>query len=838
MTTNDDGYDVVCKMNIYNNTIYHNGYYKDRSGYIYGIYVENTSGSNDDELARIFKNNISYANEYGAVYALNGALYTHAYNSWDNPPGVTMTDADFISVDSTGLSGPRQTDGSLPVTNFLRLARGSDLIDAGTNVGFPFSGSAPDLGAFEYSSSDQLKKPVTGIIVTGKDGFNTITVNHGTLQLFANITPVDATDKTVTWTIISGSDKASINSSGLVSAFANGIITAKATANDGSGIYGTLAIAISNQLIPVSSIILSSQGGVSFITSIGGTLQIIATLLPANATNQSLSWSVSDGKDKALVNTNGLVTALSYGSAVVRADANDGSGIYGLFTITISNQFIPVTSIIVSGAGGITSINTDNGTLQLTALALPSNASNKTVTWSISSGAEFASVGSTGLLKAVKNGTVIIKATANDGSNVSGNLTVNITNQIIPIEKITLIGRGGDNTIPEINGTLQLGAEIQPADATNKTLIWSIIKGTGEATITSSGIVTAVMSGTVTAKATASDGSGISGTILIYINAPPVIILNYEPKSYSGFVYEIDASGSYDENKDNLTYSWETPYGVPVSTLNGSSIRYLSPVVNSSEKLAFAVSVSDGKTIRTKSIITELVPYKPELEEAEISDIEARTFQAPYYPYNVIDGNIGTMWAANGDNQWLILKFRESYKVEFLELAFNPGNINGAYFDVSGSTDNIAWEPVLIKSSSCAFSNDRQVFDFPPAKAVREYNNIKITGRGNNFDTWNYISELKIYGYRHKNVPFYESLPVHIFPNPASESITIKLTGSIPEFDYLHIISLSGKIIYTFKIEHGSPEFTIPVSFKDGVYLVEMGNGNGTLFTQKLIVKR
>jgi hypothetical protein len=45
--------------------------------------------------------------------------------------------------------GSRQDDGSLPESNFLKLKEESDLIDAGTDVGLPFNGSAPDLGAFE-----------------------------------------------------------------------------------------------------------------------------------------------------------------------------------------------------------------------------------------------------------------------------------------------------------------------------------------------------------------------------------------------------------------------------------------------------------------------------------------------------------------------------------------------------------------------------------------------------------------------------------------------------------------------------------------------------------------
>jgi hypothetical protein len=63
---------------------------------------------------------------------------------------VTVSSDDFLSVDEALAEAVRQADGSLPNVDFMRLAAGSDLIDAGTDVGLPYNGSAPDLGAFEY----------------------------------------------------------------------------------------------------------------------------------------------------------------------------------------------------------------------------------------------------------------------------------------------------------------------------------------------------------------------------------------------------------------------------------------------------------------------------------------------------------------------------------------------------------------------------------------------------------------------------------------------------------------------------------------------------------------
>jgi hypothetical protein len=62
---------------------------------------------------------------------------------------LEATDADFISLDESLLTAPRKEDGSLPDTEFMRLAQKSQFVDKGQDIGFPFKGKAPDLGAFE-----------------------------------------------------------------------------------------------------------------------------------------------------------------------------------------------------------------------------------------------------------------------------------------------------------------------------------------------------------------------------------------------------------------------------------------------------------------------------------------------------------------------------------------------------------------------------------------------------------------------------------------------------------------------------------------------------------------
>ncbi|HOR10573.1 MAG TPA: Ig-like domain-containing protein, partial [Bacteroidales bacterium] len=208
--------------------------------------------------------------------------------------------------------------------------------------------------------------PVTGITVTGAGGASTITQNNGTLALTATVTPANATNKSVTWSIINGTGQATINSSGVVTAVANGTVTARATANDGSGVYGQLVITISNQVIPVTGITVTGAGGATTITQDNGTLALTATVTPSNATNKTVTWSIINGTGQATISSTGVVTAVANGTVTARATANDGSGVTGQLVITISGQVIPVTGITVIGAGGASTITQNNGTLSLT----------------------------------------------------------------------------------------------------------------------------------------------------------------------------------------------------------------------------------------------------------------------------------------------------------------------------------------------------------------------------------------------------------------------------------------------------------------------------------------
>ncbi|PKM65217.1 MAG: hypothetical protein CVU95_16260 [Firmicutes bacterium HGW-Firmicutes-2] len=90
--------------------------------------------------------------------------------------------------------------------------------------------------------------------------------------------------------------------------------------------------------------------------------------------------------------------------------------------------------------------------------------------------------------------------------------------QTIAVTTITVSGAGGASTITAVDGTLQMSVNVAPAEASNKSVTWSVTPQTGSATISSTGLLTAVANGTITVVATAQDGSGITGSRQIIIS--------------------------------------------------------------------------------------------------------------------------------------------------------------------------------------------------------------------------------------------------------------------------------------------------------------------------------
>jgi uncharacterized repeat protein (TIGR02059 family) len=324
-------------------------------------------------------------------------------------------------------------------------------------------------------------------------------------------------------------------------------------------------------------------------------------------------------------------------------------------------------------------------------------------------------------------------------------------------------------------------------------------------------------------------------------NSPPVIVVNYKQDNYSGFIAEINASASYDVNLDNLTYEWTVPSNMEVSSTTASRIQYLAPLVKKSETFEFILEVSDGKSIQSKTISVNILPYKPGFSASKIKDISASDFDGENYPENIIDNDLETLWSSNGDGQWLSLELKKPFEAKYFEVAFQKGQRRVSYFDIYGSKDNLAWYPILLNAASCNFAGGFQIFDVPEAIANSNYSFIRLVGQGNSVDSWNNFSEFRIFGR-----PPITEIQMIIYPNPAREIINIALDfpadysedDAIISSPVIRIFSTSGILVFEKLFEEGTYNIEIPINFESGLYIVQMVSDDLIIAAQKLVVTK
>ncbi len=173
------------------------------------------------------------------------------------------------------------------------------------------------------------------------------------------------------------------------------------------------------------------------------TVTLTKTIEPADATNQSGVWS-SSNTNIATVNANGLVTPVSAGEVVITFNSNDG-GFSDFGTITVTDTPISVESVSLSPETLELNINI---TETLSALIVPSNATDQTGVWT-SSDTNIATIDQQGLIQPVAAGVVTISFTTNDGGFVASSV-VNINDNLFG--QYEFFNADTDNSIQMVQG--------------------------------------------------------------------------------------------------------------------------------------------------------------------------------------------------------------------------------------------------------------------------------------------------------------------------------------------------------------------------------------------------
>ena len=267
-----------------------------------------------------------------------------------------------------------------------------------------------------------------------------VTLNRSSLSLeegqraslYATVCPDNVTNKNVTWK--SSNNGVATVSSGIVTAVSKGSAKITATAADGSGKSASCTVVVTGDTL-VSSICISPDTR-TMITD--KSAYFYATVCPENATNRCVTWSSDDPCVATVNSVSGLVYAENAGTTVIRATAQDGSGVVGTCCLTVIDP-ICVEDITLSRSYLVLY---KGNTHRLSATVCPTNATTKTVRWH-SSRPTVASVNSqTGTVTAKAAGSAIIYATAQDGSGVRSCCTVSVRQTVVcsveetPVSKV------------------------------------------------------------------------------------------------------------------------------------------------------------------------------------------------------------------------------------------------------------------------------------------------------------------------------------------------------------------------------------------------------------------
>ena len=322
-------------------------------------------------------------------------------------------------------------DGNKTAMANVTVKRASSSSSSGSSS----SGGSSSGSSSSGSSSSKYRK-VTKVSINSDD----FTVKVGnTKSLTYTITPSNATNKKVTWDT-SNPSVAKVSTAGKVTGVGAG--TAYITIKSVDGASDKVKVVVTkSDPIKATKITLSPS---SLTLNVGAKKAVTATVLPSNASIKTVTW-VSHNTSIAKVDSSGNVTGVAAGSTKISAYTTDG-------TVTASmNVTVKSTSSSGGSSGGSTNPTTPTtvkvtdlivtptavdlyvgDTKSISTTVLPSNATNKSLTWT-SSNTSVATVSSSGVITAKKYGTATIRVTSASNSSVSKTISVTVTNK--PVDK-------------------------------------------------------------------------------------------------------------------------------------------------------------------------------------------------------------------------------------------------------------------------------------------------------------------------------------------------------------------------------------------------------------------
>ena len=470
------------------------------------------------------------------------------------PAGVTsIGDEAFTSCQSLGnLTLLSSTPPSVGEDAF------SDIMD-GAAAHVPYGSSAAYLAAPDGDTTDDLwyglvitssSAAVGNVTVTGTTGSPitdtdvTITISDDSLvaisagtdlsgwftNLPAGLTAkaaVDVTDGGASVTVtISGTPSETSNAVMAITIPASGMtggIALPVTSNAGA----KFNITSNSAFVPITGIT-----GVPTTATAGVNLTLSGTVAPANATNQTIVWSVQSAGTTGATVTGSTLSTTAAGTVTVRATIANGltesTNYTKDFDITVNTAFVPVTNIT-----GVPTTATAGVGLTLSGTVAPANATKQTIVWSVQSAGTTGATVTGSTLSTTAAGTVTVRATIANGLTESTNYTKDFditvsaaapTVTSVTVSPLTITVQKGHQQ--------QFSATVSGTNNPAQTVTWSVYGGGAGTSIDSDGELTIAAdetAGTLTVTATSTVNTLKSGSATVTVTDVP-------PSTYSATV--------------------------------------------------------------------------------------------------------------------------------------------------------------------------------------------------------------------------------------------------------------------------------------------------------------
>lgn len=326
----------------------------------------------------------------------------------------------------------------------------------------------------------------------------------------------------------------------------------------------------------------------------GSSITLTAAVLPDNTTNKTVVWSSSDNKIATV--SNGKVTAMSAGKAKITAETINGKKASCDITVKL-----PDTAVTAVKLNKTSLVLTKGQSSVLTAEVEPSNATNKTITWT-SSNTSVASV-SGGKVTALSAGTAVITAKSNNGKTASCTVTVKnpaVNATSIKLDK-TATGLG-------VGETITLRATTNPSNAT---VTWTS-SNTSVVTV-SNGKITGKKVGTATI--TAASGN-VRATCSVTVKAAPTSVTLSKTAVSIGVGEKFSVSAILPANTAAVTRIYSSSNSSVVKMTRTSWIGEFVGVKTGTA--AVTVRLYNGKTAKC-TVVVRAAPTSVSLSKSSMS---------------------------------------------------------------------------------------------------------------------------------------------------------------------------------------------------------------------------